>query len=453
MRRHCLVWLITTGFLTASVPMSAEVRTPDIRVDEVGFGEAWLRATRGQLNERVDPFCLDLLETWLSRLRNYIDIGTLPLTPLCLNSTGFNAFAAPGGIVAMNRGVYQALATEAEVMAVLSHELAHLALRHHVRGLRQQEGLTPARLAMLAGLFAAIATEQGTAAQSLIMGGQAAELQNQLAYSREYEREADRLGVVALSGSGYRPEAMVAVLRYLAEQQARGRTDLAFLSTHPLGIERQSELEGRIAQLPTQGADEAILSATGFAVYRCLQTEGLDTPLLRSRLDCQPIWDVLKAFRAKHYDEAFALWNAQPVTIRQTLPGLDLTLAIGLATRQEALVLSVLDELGLYYPEWVMLEIARLEVASWHATPTVPRAFRAMVIERPDRLDAWRALARFAETTGQAHLLHEARAWDLLLHGQTKAAQDQWKEAKRTWPADLDARPLDRLESRITQLL
>jgi predicted Zn-dependent protease len=76
-----------------------------------------------------------------------------------------------------------------------------------------------------------------------------------------------------------------------------------------------------------------------------------------------------------------------------------------------------------------------------------------MVIERPDRLDAWRALARFAETTGQAHLLHEARAWDLLLHGQTKAAQDQWKEAKRTWPADLDARPLDRLESRITQLL
>ena len=453
MRRHCLGWLFTTGLLAASVSLPAQVRTPDIRVDEVGFGEAWLRATRSQLNERVDPFCLDLLETWLTRLRNYLDIGTLPLTPLCLNSSGFNAFAAPGGIVAMNRGVYQALATEAEVMAVLAHELAHLALRHHVRGLRQQEGVTPARLAMLAGLFAAIATEQGTAAQSLIMGGQAAELQNQLAYSREYEREADRLGVVALSGAGYRPEAMVAVLKYLADQQTRGRTDLAFLSTHPLGIERQSELEGRIAQLPTQGRDEAILSATGFDVYRCLQTEGMDTPLLRSRLDCSEVWNVLTAFRAKKYEDALALWNAQPIALRQTLPGLDLTLALALATRKEALVQSVLDELGLYYPEWVMLDIAALEVASWQETPTVPRSFRAMLIERPDRLDAWRALARFAETTGQAHLLHEARAWDLLLHGQIKAGQDQWKDAKRTWPAELEARPLERLESRIKLLL
>ena len=55
MRRHCLGWLFTTGLLVASVSLPAQVRTPDIRVDEVGFGEAWLRATRSQLNERVDP--------------------------------------------------------------------------------------------------------------------------------------------------------------------------------------------------------------------------------------------------------------------------------------------------------------------------------------------------------------------------------------------------------------
>ena len=179
----------------------------------------------------------------------------------------------------------------------------------------------------------------------------------------------------------------------------------------------------------------------------------MDTPLLRSRLDCSEVWNVLTAFRAKKYEDALALWNAQPIALRQTLPGLDLTLALALATRKEALVQSVLDELGLYYPEWVMLDIGALEVASWQETPTVSRSFRAMLIERPDRLDAWRALARFAETTGQAHLLHEARAWDLLLHGQIKAGQDQWKDAKRTWPAELDARPLERLESRIKLLL
>ena len=67
----------------------------------------------------------------------------------------------------------------------------------------------------------------------------------------------------------------------------------------------------------------------------------MDTPLLRSRLDCSEVWNVLTAFRAKKYEDALALWNAQPIALRQTLPGLDLTLALALATRKEALVQSV----------------------------------------------------------------------------------------------------------------
>lgn len=452
MRWRRVKWAVFTGVMFSAVLVRAESRLPDLRVDEVGFGQAWLRSTRGQLNERIDPFCIDLLETWLSRLRSHVDLGPLPLTALCLSNSAFNAFAAPGGIIAVNRGVYSALATEAELMAVLAHEIAHLSLKHHLRGLRQQEGLSPARLAMLAGLFAAIATEQGAAAQSLIMGGQAAELQNQLAYSREFEREADRVGVIALADAGYRPEAMISVLRYLAEQQARGRTDLAFLSTHPLGIERQSELEGRLSGLTTTGRDETILSSVGFSVYRCLQTEGVEQPILRTQLDCTEIWAVLKAYRNKQFDEALTRWMAAPKEIRHTLPGLDLTFALALATRDEPLVQATLDEFELYYPDWVMLEIVKLELASWQSDPEVPRSFRAQLIARPDRLDAWRALARFAETTGQAHLLLEARAWDLMLHGQLKAAEGQLREAKRVWPAALETRPLERLETALKQL-
>lgn len=452
MRWRIVMWAVMTTVLLGTTVVRAESRLPDLRVDEVGFGQAWLRSTRGQLTERIDPFCIDLLETWLTRLRSHVEIGTLPLTALCLSNAAFNAFAAPGGIIAVNRGVYSALASEAEIMAVLAHEIAHLSLRHHVRGLRQQEGLSPARLALLAGLFAAIATEQGAAAQSLIMGGQAAELQNQLAYSREFEREADRVGVIALADAGYRPEAMVSVLRYLAEQQARGRTDLAFLSTHPLGIERQSELEGRLAGLATPERDTAILSPTGFSVYRCIQTEGLAQPLLRVSLDCAEIWAILKAYRNKQFSEALAAWMEQPTEIRNSLPGLDLTLALALAMRDETLVRSALEEFELVYPDWVMLEIVKLEVASWQSEPGVPRSFRAQLVARPDRLDAWRALARFAETTGQAHLLHEARAWDLLLHGQLKAAEGQLLEAKRAWPNTFDTRPIERLETALKQL-
>ena len=96
------------------------------REGEVVFGQAWLKSMRGRLGERMDPFCIDLLETWLTRLKNQFELGAMPMTALCLNSQDFNAFAAPGGIVGVNRGVYLDLATESEIMAVLAHELAHL---------------------------------------------------------------------------------------------------------------------------------------------------------------------------------------------------------------------------------------------------------------------------------------------------------------------------------------
>ena len=91
--------------------------------------------------------------------------------------------------------MYLDLDTEAEVMAVLAHELAHLAQRHHYRGLRNSERMSKGTLATLAGVVAAIATRQGQVAQSLIMGGQA-DATAALAYSRDYEREADRIGVI-----------------------------------------------------------------------------------------------------------------------------------------------------------------------------------------------------------------------------------------------------------------
>ena len=120
-----------------SVAFSAsDIATPD---GEIAFGNSWLRAMRGQLNERLDPFCIDLLETWLTRLRNQYPLSNIPLTGLCLESHQFNAFAVPGGIIGVNRGVFSDLASEAEIMAVLSHELAHLSQRHHYRQLKNSE--------------------------------------------------------------------------------------------------------------------------------------------------------------------------------------------------------------------------------------------------------------------------------------------------------------------------
>jgi len=422
------------------------------REGEVIFGQAWLKSMRGRLGERMDPFCIDLLETWLTRLKNQFELGAMPMTALCLNSQDFNAFAAPGGIVGVNRGVYLDLATESEIMAVLAHELAHLAQRHHYRGLKNSQRLSTGTLATLAGVVAAIATRQGQAAQSLIMGGQAANATAALAYSRDYEREADRIGVTALAGAGYPPEAMASVLHILAEKQAQTTQDLAFLSTHPLGIERQSDLDARVAQMQDPRDGQPVLSLTDFQLYRCIQTEGLEFPTgKQATQSCSEIHALLADYRSERYEQALNQFDQLPDAVRQTFSGLDLEIALTLQTGDFDRSREAIETIALFFPSWVQPTIAAVDLAIAEADAKLPRALREQLVQRPERLDLWRALARFAQAFKQDHLLFEARSWDALLHGKLEAAKMQMVRAQEVWPKTVDSRPLDLLKDAIKQ--
>ena len=422
------------------------------REGEVIFGQAWLKSMRGRLGERMDPFCIDLLETWLTRLKNQFELGAMPMTALCLNSQDFNAFAAPGGIVGVNRGVYLDLATESEIMAVLAHELAHLAQRHHYRGLKNSQRLSTGTLATLAGVVAAIATRQGQAAQSLIMGGQAANATAALAYSRDYEREADRIGVTALAGAGYPPEAMASVLHILAEKQTQTTQDLAFLSTHPLGIERQSDLDARVAQMQDPRDGQPVLSPTDFQLFRCIQTEGLEFPTgKQATQSCSEIHALLADYRSERYEQALNQFDQLPDAVRQTFSGLDLEIALTLQTGDFDRSREAIETIALFFPSWVQPTIAAVDLAIAEADAKLPRALREQLVQRPERLDLWRALARFAQAFKQDHLLFEARSWDALLHGKLEAAKMQMVRAQEVWPKTVDSRPLDLLKDAIKQ--
>lgn len=422
------------------------------REGEVIFGQAWLKSMRGRLGERMDPFCIDLLETWLTRLKNQFELGAMPMTALCLNSQDFNAFAAPGGIVGVNRGVYLDLATESEIMAVLAHELAHLAQRHHYRGLKNSQRLSTGTLATLAGVVAAIATRQGQAAQSLIMGGQAANATAALAYSRDYEREADRIGVTALAGAGYPPEAMASVLHILAEKQTQTTQDLAFLSTHPLGIERQSDLDARVAQMQDPRDGQPVLSPTDFQLFRCIQTEGLEFPTgKQATQSCSEIHALLADYRSERYEQALNQFDQLPDAVRQTFSGLDLEIALTLQAGHFDRSREAIETIALFFPSWVQPTIAAVDLAIAEADAKLPRALREQLVQRPERLDLWRALARFAQAFKQDHLLFEARSWDALLHGKLEAAKMQMVRAQEVWPKTVDSRPLDLLKDAIKQ--
>jgi predicted Zn-dependent protease len=193
-------------------------------------------------------------------LRQYVNsIGTLlqqtverrdlTYTFTVLNSDIVNAFATPGGYIYISRGLLALADDEAELAAVLAHELGHVQALHHAR----RYGQTMLANILLTG--AAIATSQVApqAARSVMDLGQLGALGVLQANSRENEFEADDLGIRYLTRAGYDPTAMSRFLRKLRmhsrfEAELRGESpdkidQFSYMATHPAPIERVQRAE------------------------------------------------------------------------------------------------------------------------------------------------------------------------------------------------------------------
>lgn len=163
-----------------------------------------------------------------------------------------NAFALPGGFIAVHSGLMLAAQSESELASVMSHEIGHVAQRHIARmlGQQRQDALIPLA-AMLLAAIAARGNSSGDAAMGVMMGGQALAIQRGLNFSRDAEREADRVGFQIMAEGGYDTSGMVA---FFQRMQAASRTysDLmpAYLRSHPLTTERISDIQARIREAP-----------------------------------------------------------------------------------------------------------------------------------------------------------------------------------------------------------
>jgi predicted Zn-dependent protease len=161
-----------------------------------------------------------------------------------------NAFALPGGYLGVHLGLIAVVSSDDELASVLAHELSHVTQRHIARSMESQGKMTPWMLgSMILGALAASKSPQG--AQALIVGGQAAAIQSQLSYTRDMEREADRVGFGVMSEAGYDPRGFVGMFGKL--QQAAGVNDngaFPYLRSHPLTTERIADMQGRVQLTP-----------------------------------------------------------------------------------------------------------------------------------------------------------------------------------------------------------
>ncbi|MCG3169609.1 MAG: Beta-barrel assembly-enhancing protease [Pseudomonadales bacterium] len=201
-----------------------------------------------------------------SRLARDSDRPGLEYTFTVLDSPDINAFATPGGFVYLNRGLLLHLQSEAELAAVLAHEIAHITERHASRQDVMSKTSSVASLAL--GVLAAIGTGSGAVGSVAQDAAATAGTAMVRGYGRDMELEADREGAKFMQRSGYDPLAMVEVLGALKEQEsfarvrarAEGRQPSVYhgvFSTHPRNDQRLQEVVAAAAKLPP-GAAPAI---------------------------------------------------------------------------------------------------------------------------------------------------------------------------------------------------
>ena len=158
-----------------------------------------------------------------------------------------NAFALPGGPIFITEGLLRALKSEAQVAAVLGHEIGHVIARHSSERLAKQQ--------LTQGLLGALIVGTGdysTAQIGQVVGGMIS-----MKYGREDELESDALGIRILAEAGYDPRAMIAVMETLAKASGGSRQP-EFMSTHPAPENRAERIRAEIQKRFPDGVPKGL---------------------------------------------------------------------------------------------------------------------------------------------------------------------------------------------------
>ena len=261
---------VLTALLVAAVSLSSIAQTDRVPLPELGnsasdvlsnaeereYAESLVRQMRAYELLVEDPLISDFFSDMGFNLVSRSDQPEAAFTFVILDQPVINAFAAPGGIVALHSGLILLAENQDEVAGVLSHEIAHITQLHMYRAF--EKGKTMNILAMLAMMGLILASGGNSqVVTGAVMGAQAAAQQAQINFTRHNEIEADRVGIRTLAASGYDPHGMADFFEKMGHtSRANGEGPPEFLRTHPVSVNRIAEAKNRIQNLPPVEASE-----------------------------------------------------------------------------------------------------------------------------------------------------------------------------------------------------
>jgi beta-barrel assembly-enhancing protease len=222
--------------------------------DEYQAGLGWFRQMEQTGAVLEDPEVSDYIQEIGHTLSSRAEEGQHQFYYFVMREPVINAFAIPGGFIAINSGLILATHNESQLAGVMAHETAHVTQRHFVRGLIDQShaGLISTAAMLAAVLLGATAGRSSPGAmEGGILAAESAGIQHQINYTRANEFEADRVGIGTMATAGYDPLGMATFFQELDRNSPDPSRVAAvgFLIDHPLSAERVAEARNRAEQI------------------------------------------------------------------------------------------------------------------------------------------------------------------------------------------------------------
>ena len=250
------------------------------QTEEEILGRQFLRDLKRETKILYDPIVQEWTELFIYKIGESSKVNKKAFELLIIEDNNLNAFAAPGGIIGVNAGLYKYSDNEAQFASVIAHELTHLSQRHFARQVLENSDRSNANMAtLLASIVVAVATRSPAA----VIGGQGIIATQSLRYSRLYESEADREGFVTLEKAGYRTQEMSQMFRNMQEvRRLSGDNVPEFLLTHPITTRRITESRERARQSDESGIIDTLNFKLIKQRVRYLMTDNLSIRALEN---------------------------------------------------------------------------------------------------------------------------------------------------------------------------
>ena len=426
------------GKADASLPelgdASAVVMPPQ---EEARIGADFMRQARRALPLIEDPILQDYVERLGARLLDgNPDAGRYHF--FIVDDPQINAFAVPGGYIGLNSGVLLQAKSEHEVAGVLAHEVAHIEQRHIPRLMAASRISSAAAMAgLLAGIVAA-ASGAGHADAAIALST-AAYAENQLRFTREFEQEADRVGLDLLQRAGFDPRGMPDFFEKLQAWSRLNDVDAPeFLRTHPLSTSRISDTRARAESLPrapAKGSEFAEMQMrlrvlTGknpAALADALGKELEAAPTLPLRYGL-----ALAQLQQRRLGDAqtqlHALARARPGYL---LDGL-LQAELNIKRSDTRAALTIFRHARRAHPDNSLVKTLYADaLIQAHDFRAAHALLRELVRERPQDPSLFRRLADVENRLGSRYGMHRALAESAYLSGDTRGALQQLALAKQ----------------------